>query len=73
MLLTEKQSGELVEILEIEDLLNPNQDTITGQIQGGQSEQPPDSFEKKDLVFPSGEGLPRCWLDPNYRLESAPQ
>ncbi len=68
MLLQDTETGTLVEIEDITDLINPNQEEITGQIQAGQEEQPPESFTKQRLKFPSGEDLPLCWLDANYRL-----
>lgn len=67
MFLQEKESGTLVEILNIEALFSPLENTITGQIQAGEEEQDPEPFEKKDLIFPSGESLPRCWLDADYQ------
>jgi hypothetical protein len=67
MLLQVKGSDELVKIIDIQELLDPNTDTVHGQDQEGQEEQEPDSFKKENLVFPSGETLPRCWLDANYR------
>ena len=73
MLLKEKQSGELVKVDEVEQLVNPVQDSITGQIQGGQAEQLPQSFQKSGLIFPSGEALPRCWSDADYRMNSQPE
>jgi hypothetical protein len=73
MLLKEKESGELIEILNVDDLVNPMRDEISGQIQGGQNEQPPSDFEKQGLMFPSGEELPRCWLDADYRQNAKPE
>ncbi len=73
MLLKEKQSGELVKISEVDQLINPVQASITGQIQGGQAEQLPKSFQKSTLVFPSGEALPRCWSDADYRMNAQPE
>ncbi|MBD6619422.1 acetyltransferase [Komarekiella sp. 'clone 1'] len=67
MLLQIKQSGELVEIEEIQELIDPNNDVIHGREQQGEEEQPPESYKKENLVFPSGEDLPRCWLDADYR------
>lgn len=67
MLLQDRQSGSLVEVLDIEELIMPTKDSVPGQIQGGQEEQNPESYAKERLVFPSGESLPRCWVDPNYR------
>ncbi|WP_449418304.1 acetyltransferase [Phormidium nigroviride] len=66
MLLKEKESGTLVEILDLEALLSPMKNEVPGQIQAGQEEQQPDSFAKETLIFPSGETLPRCWIDADY-------
>jgi hypothetical protein len=66
MFLQDKESGTLVEILNVEALFSPLENTVSGQIQAGQEEQDPESFEKKNLIFPSGESLPQCWLDANY-------
>ncbi|MDF5711769.1 MAG: acetyltransferase [Nostoc sp. S4] len=67
MLLQLKDTGELVKILEIQELIDPNNDVVHAREQQGEEEQQPDSFKKENLVFPSGEDLPRCWLDANYR------
>ncbi|GAA6623258.1 acetyltransferase [Scytonema sp. NUACC26] len=67
MLLQIKESGELVKVLDVQELIDPNTDVIRAQEQEGQEEQQPDSYNKKTLVFPSGEALPRCWVDANYR------
>lgn len=66
MFLQDKESGTLVEILNVEALFSPLENKVSGQIQAGQEEQDPESFEKKNLMFPSGESLPQCWLDANY-------
>jgi hypothetical protein len=67
MLLQEKETGVLVEILDTDDLVNPVRDKISGRVQSGQEEQPPKDFSKDTLLFPSGEDLPKCWVDANYR------
>ncbi|BAY46557.1 hypothetical protein SAMD00079811_41690 [Scytonema sp. HK-05] len=67
MLLQLKDSGELVKVIDVQELLNPNQDVVHAQQQEGQEEQQADSYKKENLVFPSGESLPRCWLDADYR------
>lgn len=67
MFLKDKQTGTLVEVLDIESLFDPNKNSISGQTQAGQEEQNADSFEKNNLKFPSGEELPRCWMDTNYQ------
>jgi hypothetical protein len=71
MLLQVKDSGELVKIVEIQELLDPNNDIVHAKDQEGQEEQPPETFKKENLVFPSGEVLPRCWLDADYRHDNA--
>ncbi|AKG21602.1 hypothetical protein [Calothrix sp. 336/3] len=66
MLLQDKQNGNLVEILDIKQLFDPTKNILKGQYQAGEEEQDPEEFEKQSLIFPSGEELPRCWLDANY-------
>lgn len=68
MLLHNKQTDALVEIRDIEALTNPVKQEVPGQIQSGQEEQDAEQFDKQNLVFPSGEPLPRCWVDANYQL-----
>ncbi|MBW4613806.1 MAG: acetyltransferase [Desmonostoc vinosum HA7617-LM4] len=67
MFLQIKDSTDLIKILDIQELLDPNNDIIHGQEQEGEEEQETDTFKKENLVFPSGESLPRCWLDADYR------
>jgi hypothetical protein len=69
MLLHYKQTDALVEIHDIEALINPVQTEVPGQIQSGQEEQELEQFDKENLIFPSGEPLPQCWLDANYKLK----
>ncbi|MBE9050044.1 acetyltransferase [Nostocales cyanobacterium LEGE 11386] len=67
MLLQLKDTGDIVKILDIQELIDPNNHIVHAQDQVGEEEQEPDSFQKENLIFPSGETLPRCWLDANYR------
>lgn len=67
MLLKERASGHLVEVVDLKDLFNLNHPEIVGRYQGGEEEQDPEPFKKSDLIFLSGEELPRCWTDPHYR------
>ncbi|MCY7284386.1 MAG: acetyltransferase [Cyanobacteria bacterium CAN_BIN43] len=67
MLLHDKKKDALVEVLDLIALIDPNQSEISGQVQSGQEEQDPEPSSKADLIFPSGEGLPRCWVDADYR------
>jgi hypothetical protein len=70
MLLQLKDTDNLVKIVDLKELIDPNIDSIHAQDQEGQEEQGTDIFKKEELVFPSGESLPRCWLDANYRTAS---
>ncbi|MCG6135606.1 MAG: acetyltransferase [Nostoc sp. LLA-1] len=67
MFLQIKDSGDLVKILDLQELIDPNNHIVHAQEQEGEEEQEPDSFKKENLVFPSGESLPRCWWDADYR------
>ncbi|MGF1535821.1 MAG: acetyltransferase [Elainellaceae cyanobacterium] len=69
MFLKRKGEDDLVKISDVEALFNPATAQVTGQIQAGQNEQPSASFQKSDLMFPSGEALPQCWIDANYRMD----
>jgi hypothetical protein len=68
MLLKDKQSGELVKILDADLLIDPSKETVAARLQAGQEEQDPEEYSKNDLVFPSNEELPLCWKDPDYQL-----
>ena len=72
MLLQDKRTGSLIEVVEIVDLINPAKDKISGRVQSGEEEQDKEPIAKATLVFPSGESLPRCWIDADYREPDAP-
>lgn len=67
MYLRDKKSGDLVEILDIQSLTDPNRDNVPGRFHAGEELQDPAPFTKIGLEFPSGEPLPRCWRDAHYR------
>lgn len=67
MFLTDKETGVLIKVQDAEVLVNPSESLITGTVQSGQEEQDPEQFSKDALVFPSGESLPQCWKNPDYR------
>lgn len=70
MLLQNKQTGDLIKVLDTDALINPAQPSVPGRIQEGQEEQDPEQIAKESLVFPSGESLPQCWLNADYRTDS---
>ena len=67
MLLRQKSSGHLVGVKDYINLIDLNIDEVIGQYQEGEEVQDPTAINKQDLVFLSGEELPRCWRDPHYR------
>ena len=67
MFLNEKTTGHMVEVLDLGDLVDLFKDEVMGRYQYGEEVQEPEKFKKSDLIFLSGEPLPRCWTDPHYR------
>ncbi len=67
MFLLQKSTSNLVEVLTVHDLMNPVHTQIVGRYHAGEELQEPEKFHKEDLLFQSGEALPRCWTDANYR------
>ncbi len=67
MFLKDKTSGDLFEVLTLQDLFDPFQEGVVGRYQKGEEVQDPERIKKAELVFPSGEELPKCWIDTHYR------
>jgi hypothetical protein len=67
MFLKNAENGKLVEVLGVIDLFNPYRKSLVGRYHAGEELQDSEKFLKVDLVFPSGEQLPQCWLDVHYR------
>ena len=72
MFLKHKSNGQLVEVLTLDSMYDPCLKEITGRMHAGEEMQDPETFMKSDLIFPSGESLPVCWLDPHYREDRSP-
>lgn len=72
MFLKDRSSGHLVQVVEPTELVNPLRTQISGRYHHGEEAQEAEPFNKADLVFPSGETLPRCWVDPHYRDDEIP-
>jgi hypothetical protein len=71
MFLMHQPTGNLVEVLSLSRLFDPCQGEITGVCHAGEEMQDPEPFSKSELLFPSGETLPICWLDAHYRDKQA--
>ena len=67
MFLKHTSNNDMVEVLDLKALFDPFQDEVSGRYHFGEEMQDPSDFSKSELVFPSGEALPKCWVDPNYR------
>ena len=73
MLLRQKNSGHIVEVLDMHDLINPFTQSLTGRLHWGEELADPDRFKKDSLCFMSGEPLPECWMNDHYRDEELAQ
>lgn len=70
MFLKHRPSGDLVEILDLGLLFDPFKPDVVGRFHVGEEMQEPAPFPKNELVFPSGEALPRAWMDAHYKEKS---
>ena len=61
MFLKTKSDGSLVEVLAMDQLINPFEIVLQGRLHAGEELQDPEPFAKGELLFPSGEALPLCW------------
>ena len=67
MFLRDNKTGDAVEILDLAALFDPCVSAVPGRFHAGEEMQEKEPFEKSSLIFPSGEPLPRCWTDADYR------
>ena len=68
MFLKDTASGDLVQVIDLKELVDPHADQVTVRFQAGEEVGDPIKAAKTGLSFPSGEALPKCWLDPHYRI-----
>ena len=67
MYLKHRDHGDLVEVLDLPALFDLFQGEVSGRLHAGEEMGDREAFPKGDLAFPSGEALPRCWTDANYK------
>ena len=67
MFLQHKKTGHMIDIVQPEQLFDLYQSHIEGIDQVGEEAQDIEQYQKTELQFLSGEDLPECWLNPNYR------
>ncbi|MCM0613785.1 acetyltransferase [Marinobacter sediminum] len=67
MFVAEKSTGHLIEVLDTRLLFDPHETRVKGSLHYGEEAQDAEFYLKAELSFPSGESLPICWTDPDYR------
>ena len=76
MYLRDKSNGDLVEVLDLAALIDPNKDTLQGRYHAGEEMQDPSGMVQELAEhfapdYPSAtvlvEALPRCWTDSHYK------
>ena len=67
MFLKNRKNGDIVDVERLCDLTNLFHDKVLGRYQVGEELQDQQEFNKVDMIFLSGEELPKCWTDPKYR------
>ena len=55
-------SSELVEVIDLQDVINPASTTVLARSYRNDMQQRAERYPKIELVFPSGEALPACWI-----------
>lgn len=61
-------SGDLAQVDKLSELTDPTAKSVTLHYFAGEEVGEPELVEKSELIFPSGENLPKCWLDSHYRI-----
>jgi hypothetical protein len=56
----------LLEVLDLKQLMDPFATEVLGRLHAGEELQDPGPVRKDHLVFPSGETLPRCWVEGHH-------
>ncbi len=69
MFLKDADSGDLVQVVDFREATDPHQTDVRVRFQAGEEQGDVVTLAKSGLVFPSGESLPKCWLDPHYRIK----
>ena len=69
MLLKDAKTGDLVEVQNLHALFDPNEAQVDVRFKAGEEVGDIVAVDKTGLEFPSTEALPKCWLDPHYRID----
>jgi len=67
MFLKNRTNDEMIDVIDTNELTDVYQNTVNVRYQAGEELQDAEIINKSELMFLSGEELPRCWTDPHYR------
>jgi len=59
-------TDDLVEVIDLQDVINPYATTVLARVYSDERGQRTDRYPKADLTFPSGEALPQCWTQKSF-------
>lgn len=68
MYLRNKTNNDLAQVEKLAELTDPNLKSVVLHYFAGEEMGETMRVNKSELVFPSGEALPKCWLDSHYRI-----
>ena len=71
MYLKHKPTGDLIEVVDLSDVINPASPTVRARSYAGEVVHRAEYFLKAELSFPSDEPLPLCWSDSHYNEHAA--
>src|SRR5260221_112331 len=67
MFLKHRTTNHLLAVDGFDDLTNPTKQQVCARNQAGEEEQEPQLYKKDELAFASGEPLPKCWTDVDWK------
>ena len=59
-------TDDLVEVIDLQDVINPYATTVLARGYTDERLQRTDRYPKTELIFPSGEALPQCWTERSF-------
>jgi hypothetical protein len=63
MYLKHVPTDDLLEVIDLQDVINPHTQTIRARSHSGEVIQRPQDYPKSEIAFTSGETLPQCWFN----------
>ena len=64
-------TGDIVQVIDLQDVVNPHSPTVRAKVHDSERTQQPENILKSELVFLSGETLPLCWMDGTFKASVA--